>query len=339
MNSSIVLLLLTATLAFAQPRPDAFAQARELGRGVNLLGYDRVWQAREQGRFQPKHFRLIKEAGFTNVRINLFPFREMSGANGGALKPEWLDTLDWVVGLARAQNLKVILDLHEFTVMGEAPAAHQQQFLAFWRQISAHCQKLPPEVLFEVLNEPFGKLTESLWNEYFAEALALIREKNPTRLVIVGPGHWNSFAHLGELVLPENDRNLLVTIHYYQPFEFTHQGAPWVGRADQVGVSWEGTAAERAAIKRDFDVAAAWAKQSNRPMLLGEFGAYEKADLAARARYVDAVARAAEAQGWSWAYWQFDRDFFVFDSARDRWVEPILHGLIPPPAKRDGATP
>ena len=334
-----MLLLLTATLASAQPQADAFAQARALGRGVNLLGYDRVWQSREQGRFQPKHFRLIKEAGFTTVRINLFPFRHMTETNGWALKPEWLGTLDWIVALAREQNLKVILDLHEFTVIGEDPAAHKPKFLAFWRQISAHGQKLPPDVVFEVLNEPSGKLTEALWNEYFAEALALIREKNPTRLVVVGPGHWNSFEHLGELVLPEKDRNLLVTIHYYQPFEFTHQGAAWAGRADKVGVDWAGTAAERAAIKRDFDVAAAWAKKNNRPMLLGEFGAYEKADLAARARYVDAVARAAEAQGWSWAYWQFDRDFFVFDTARDRWVEPILHGLIPPAAKRDGAAP
>jgi hypothetical protein len=30
----------------------------------------------------------------------------------------------------------------------------------------------PPSVYFEVLNEPFDKLTPELWNEYFAEALA-----------------------------------------------------------------------------------------------------------------------------------------------------------------------
>jgi endoglucanase len=34
--------------------------------------------------------------------------------------------------------------------------------------------------------------------------------------------------------------------------------------------------------------------------------------------------------GWSWAYWQFDSDFIVFDIKNDRWVEPIRDALVPP---------
>jgi endoglucanase len=41
------------------------------------------------------------------------------------------------------------------------------------------------------------------------------------------------------------------------------------------------------------------------------------------------VARAAEALGWSWAYWQFDNDFILWDMKADKWVEPILRALIP----------
>ena len=63
---------------------------------------------------------------------------------------------------------------------------------------------------------------------------------------------------------------------------------------------------------------------------LGEFGAYEKADLASRIRYDSYVARAAEMHGLPWVYWQFDSDFIVYDVDRDRWVEPILNALIPP---------
>jgi endoglucanase len=48
-----------------------------------------------------------------------------------------------------------------------------------------------------------------------------------------------------------------------------------------------------------------------------------------RARWTAAIARAAEARGWSWAYWQFDSDFIVYDVQRNAWVEPILHALIP----------
>lgn len=327
---AFILLLAATVTAPAQPESvDAFTQAGKLGRGVNILGYDRIWENRDQGKFQPKYFRLLKEARFSHVRLNLMPFRQMDATNNWALQPVWFETLDWVLKLAREQHLKVILDLHEFTIIGKDPAAHKDQFLAFWRQVSEHCQNESNDVLFEVLNEPSEKLTPALWNDYFREALAIIRKTNPTRTVIVGPGFWNSLDHLSELELPGDDRHLLVTFHYYQPFDFTHQGAAWVNRADKLGVNWLGTDAERKAIQDDFAKVAAWAKEHNRPIYLGEFGAYDKAPMESRVRYLDAVARTAEKQGWSWDYWQFMNDFVVYDTTRDVWVEPILRALIP----------
>jgi len=59
------------------------------------------------------------------------------------------------------------------------------------------------------------------------------------------------------------------------------------------------------------------------------FGAYDKGPMESRVRYTDAVARTAEFLGWSWAYWQFDSDFILWDMKQDKWVEPILHALIP----------
>jgi len=332
------ILLLAGALGHAQPAAqppggDAFAQNRKLGRGVNILGYDPIWRSRSQARFQDKHFRLLKEAGFNSVRINLQPFRRMTATNGYALGEAWFDLVDWAVKQAQAQDLRVILDLHEFNALGDDPALHKEKFLAFWRQVSARYQSAPESVLFEVLNEPSRKLTPSLWNQYLAEALAIIREKNPTRAVIVGPAFWNSIDHLNELELPETDSNLIVTIHYYAPMDFTHQGAAWAGRADKLGVEWLGTEKELGAIERDFDRAAQWAKQHQRPIFLGEFGAYDKAPMESRVRYISSIARAAERQGWSWAYWQFDSDFILYDMQRDAWVEPILGALIPPGSK------
>jgi len=162
-----------------------------------------------------------------------------------------------------------------------------------------------------------------------AEGLAIIREKNPTRTVIVGPAFWNSIDHLAELELPAADRNLIVTVHYYTPMDFTHQGAAWADRKDKLGVEWLGTEEERGVLKRDFDKAASWAKQHDRPLFLGEFGAYDKAPMESRARYLASVTRAAEQRGWSWAYWQFDSDFILYDIGRDSWIEPVRRALIP----------
>ena len=51
-----------------------------LGRGVNVLGYDPIWKDRQAGRFQEKCFRLIKEAGFNHVRVNLHPLTAISSS-------------------------------------------------------------------------------------------------------------------------------------------------------------------------------------------------------------------------------------------------------------------
>lgn len=324
----MVTLLASGVLSPAQG-VDAFEQNRRLGRGVNIIGYDPIWRGLEYARFQEKHFRLLKEAGFQSVRINLHAYRLMDKADRWTLRPGFFQTMDWAVAKATAQGLQVILDYHEFQRMGENPETNKESFLAFWRQVSAHCQKAPDSVCFEILNEPNKKLTPALWNQYLREALAIIRETNPTRTVIVGPSFWNSVDHLKELELPANDRHLIVTVHYYKPMQFTHQGASWAGHKDKSGVAW-GTDAEKKAVQDDFAKVSAWAKEQNRPILLGEFGAYDKAPMESRVRYTDFVCRTAEAAGWSWSYWQFDSDFILWDMKADKWVEPILHALIPP---------
>jgi endoglucanase len=309
--------------------PDALGQNKRLGRGVNVLGYDPIWRDRQKARFQEKYFRLIKEGGFNHVRINLHPFRDAKLGTDHAVGAAWFETLDWAVRQALASELLVILDFHEFQAMGEDPAGNKERFLAVWRQIAEHCKNSPESVLFEILNEPNKKLTAELWNPLLREALGVIRQSNPRRTVIVGPTSWNNINDLAKLDLPGDDRNLIVTVHYYSPFPFTHQGAAFAGLGDKTGVPWNGTEKERQAILKDFDKAQAWARKQQRPIYLGEFGVYDKAETASRVRWTSFVTRQADERAWSWAWWQFDGDFVLYDVRQDRWVEPILRALVP----------
>jgi endoglucanase len=313
---------------------DAAAQARRMGRGVNVLGYDPLWSEPARGRFKARHFTRIRQGGFQTIRVNLQAFAHMDASN--RLDPAWLKTLDWVVDNALRNRLVVILDEHDFETCGKDPQACRPRLMAFWRQIAERYRNAPNGMLFELLNEPNTELTPALWNDFVREALAIVRQTNAQRTVVIGPGFWNSIDHLGDLQLPPNDRNIIVTVHYYLPMEFTHQGAPWSAATAKVsGITW-GSQAERSRIERDFDRVQAWSRANGRPILLGEFGAYDKADMASRVRYTAAVARAAEARGWAWAYWQFDSDFIVYDIARDQWVTPIWRALIPQSEPRAG---
>lgn len=42
-----------------------------------------------------------------------------------------------------------------------------------------------------------------------------------------------------------------------------------------------------------------------------------------------AVAREAEARGFSWAYWEFGAGFGVYDRDVKAWREPLLRALMP----------
>jgi endoglucanase len=307
---------------------NAGVQCTKLARGVNILGYDHAfWKDRTKGRFKESYFKMIKDAGFSSVRVNLYPFSFMDKDH--KLDPAWLKTLDWVVEKGLKANLMVILDLHEFTVMADDPGAKKDMFLSFWKQVAPRYKDQPGNVVFEILNEPNQKLTVDMWNNFLVEAMGIIRQTNPDRTVIIGPANWNGIESLSTLKLPENDLNIIVTVHFYHPMRFTHQGAPWAKDYKNLsGIQWEGTEAEKAEVESKLKVAADWSVLNKRPVFLGEFGAYDKGDMDSRARYTAFVARTAEKYNFCWAYWQFDSDFIVYNIDKEEWVTPILNALM-----------
>ena len=270
---------------------DVFQQNARLGRGVNILGWDALWQNRERGQFKDAHFKMIQEAGFQHVRINLHPLRDGKPDADGRLRDEFFKTMDWAVDQALANQLLVILNFHDDLAISPDPEGKRKEFLDAWAAIAEHCRGRPPEVLFEILNEPAPKFTHESWSDYWHEALAIMRKSNPARTVMIGPAPRNSFKQLESLHLPENDRNLIVTFHYYDPFEFTHQGTPWTGQKNKTGVAWMGTETERQAIEQDFVQVQTWSRLHKRPIYLGEFDAYEKGDMDSRVRWTAFVAR------------------------------------------------
>jgi endoglucanase len=82
-------------------------------------------------------------------------------------------------------------------------------------------------------------------------------------------------------------------------------------------------------VSSDLQAAARWGKQNKRPLYMGEFGAYSRADMDSRARWTAFVAREAEVRGISWAYWEFCSGFGVYDKASGEWRTPLIKALIP----------
>ena len=317
-----------------KPTPTPFT-AVALRRGVNLGNMLEAPREGEWGLFvREEYFDLVRDAGFDFVRLPVRWFAHTKdighddGDAGHEITPQFFARVDEVVGWALERNLKIIIDFHHYDELMANP--NLDQFLFMWQQIAEHYQDYPPEVLFELLNEPHDQMDAALWNTYIGYGLRVIRESNPTREVIIGPVNWNAFDSLSMLEMP-NDKHLIVTFHYYLPFQFTHQGAEWVEGSDPwLGTAWNATGAEKAEITSHFDSVAEWAQRHNNVrVLLGEFGTYSKADMESRVRWTEYVAREAERHGFGWAYWEFASGFGIYDPAARVWRDELLQALIP----------
>ena len=165
----------------------------------------------------------------------------------------------------------------------------------------------------------------------------------PERTIMVGTARWNSADTIDALKLPESDRNLIVTVHCYEPFLFTHQGATWAGNDPMtVGIKFPGppaTPIEKSAkstnawvakwiadyntlptdknpssakaFRARIEKAANWGREHGRPIYLGEFGAIKNADQKSRANYDRGMIETCREFGVGWAAWDWNAMFEV----------------------------
>ena len=330
MKKGIILLLFFVFLFSARnlfANEHAFEMNQKLGTGINL---GNCFEAPVIGSWgvdpDSYYFSEMKAKGFASIRI---PAKWSAHAKTEApytIDKDFMDTIRWAVNTALTNGLVTVINIHHYDEIMTDPAANKERFLAFWEQIAAEFQSYSDSLYFEILNEPNGNFTPDLWNQYLAEGLSKIRETNPDRMVIVGTAEWGGISGLTELKLPE-DPNLILTIHYYNPFDFTHQGADWAGMTDPAKVTWDSTAVEVGAIKNDMDIIKQYSDRYNVPVYIGEYGAIGNADDASRARWIGCLQSFFHEYGFSSAYWEFCSGFGIYEPGLDCYRTGMLKAL------------
>ena len=348
-------------------RPDVIATSAPLPgftKGINL---GNCFDAPSEGAWgtviSEKHFEMAAAAGFDHVRLPVrFSAKDRTDPNPPfAIKEEWWKRVDWAVDQALARKLSVIVDVHHYEEIHKDPAAHKERLYAIWRQIADRYASRPPQVAFEILNEPNGALNPTIVDEITAEVLRIIREKNPTRIVFADCYFWAASDYLKTLHLPKDDPNVVGQFHMYQPILFTHQGAPWmdpwyatqgvvfpgppptpikpVAAAESQGwvMDWfrgYNTVAAKnnpggpATVFTHFDNAARWVKETGKRVYLGEFGAIDFADQQSRENWTWLVRTEAERRGIGWAYWDDGGKFKAMDPRAGSWNEGLRRALL-----------
>jgi endoglucanase len=199
--------------------------------------------------------------------------------------------LDWCSN----EGLRVVIDLHILRSHhfneGDKPLwtvpAEQDKFIMLWKDLSSFLSKYPAGmVAYEPMNEPVADDPEQ-WNNLLARLIDSIRTWEPTRVLVLGSNRWQSAATFDTFRVPENDKNLILSYHFYEPFFLTHYKAGWTNLKDFEGkvnypgqIVLDGNLPEHKRIynrdtleymmRKPFDMA----ERLKLPLYCGEFGVF-----------------------------------------------------------------
>ncbi|MBN2351419.1 MAG: glycoside hydrolase family 5 protein [Spirochaetales bacterium] len=306
-------------------------------------------------------FETVRAAGFGAVRIPVTWGPHMTAA--GTVSAVWLDRVEELVQMALEAGLYCIVNSHHDTGSDSASwikagsvgsAAREAKFTGMWRCIADRFAGYDGRLLFEGFNEILD--AKSSWEKSDADSLAVVNRlnqlfvdavrasggHNARRFLIVSTyaasGGQNALAafQLPNDVVPDR---LIVEVHDYSPMDFTWQ---------QENVSWMKTRAHWGTGKDYVEHANRFDRLKKRfidrdvPVILGEFCADNKDNLADRIRFAQASVRLARERGIACFWWdaggecgpdtKHNRNYYSGGSLLDRrklqWLFPELNDAL-----------
>lgn len=300
-KASLLVVLVALNCVLAQGAKEFF----EIHKGINLSEWMEKANDMEKKDFSVTLADIdsLKGYGFDHVRIPVS--EEVLFDETLNVRQNIFDLLKNRIDYCQKIGLKVIVDLHAARLHSFAKAGNAlfeepvpiDDFLAVWTKMQALFRNYPVDFLaYECLNEPAAaKDKHHLWNNVLAKWVSYIRKTEKKRFLFVGTNRGNQLWTLKYLKLPQDDR-LVLSLHYYYPFLFTHfhpnddYAKKYNGTAHYPGktisdgdyAKLPGTVRkgyeqyreyfDKERIYEDISAAIKFSKKNNIPLNIGEFG-------------------------------------------------------------------
>lgn len=319
-SCSIIMSLLPMAVYGATNPQD---MVKKMGIGINLGNtFDAPTEGSWSKAAQEYYFDDFKQAGFKHVRIPIRWDQHTHANSPYTIDSNFLDRIEAVVDWSLSRGFVTVINSHHDTWLMDNYSQNIGRFEKIWEQIAERFKGKSENLVFEILNEPHGNITDSQINDMNKRILNIIRKTNSTRNVIIGAGFWNSYNTLSLLEIP-NDANLIATFHYYDPYSFTHQ---WQG-------TW-GTQNDMDAVERVFDQVKRWSDKNNIPVYLGEYGVMAHSDRTSAVKWFDFISDDAISHGFSCAAWDngvfgsADNDMAFYNRDTRMFDQQILNAIL-----------
>ena len=320
-----------------------FTNEFKIRTGVNISHW--LSQSMNRGEERAKYiteadFDSIASAGFDHVRIPLDEVQLWDSI--GNKHQDAFDLLHNAIGWALEKNLRVIVDLHiirsfYFDAVSNPlwkNEADQDKLVHMWQQFSDELNQYPDSmVAYEILNEPTAKDPDD-WNKVLSKVSKAIRIKEPNRIIVIGSNMWQNPGTFPQLKIPQNDKNIILSFHFYTPMALTHHMAHWtktgeytgpvnypgfiVDTSNYAGLSEKAVKAMRDGangyftkdtLKKLMDPAIKAAKENNLPLYCGEYGVYPTIPLDLQLKWYKDVCAIFNENNIAYCHWGYKGDF------------------------------
>jgi endoglucanase len=333
------------------PAPDKVpASEFVFKRGTNISHWLSQSKARGTDRlnyFTAKDVKWLAGIGFDHIRIPVD--EEQLWKESGEQDTEGFSPLTQALDWCKENKLDAVVDLHilrshhfneKEKPLWTRPEA-QERFFQCWRDLSKTLKNYPVEdVAYELMNEPVADDPED-WNKLLKKIIPIIRQSEPSRKIVIGSNRWQNPDTFDQLYVPENDKNIILSFHMYEPFLLTHHTASWTGIKDYKGpVNYPGMIVKEEdiigladslrtvisknrkqydidSIRRHFDKPIAIAKKYNLPLYCGEWGCLSTVPDAARFQWYKDVKSVLEENNIGWATWDYKGGFGIINKGQE----------------------
>lgn len=302
----------------------------------------------------------LSSYGFDHIRLPVD--EEQLFHKNGDMDMETMQLVHNVIHWCRDKGMKVIFDLHILRSHNFGNATNllwndkreQEKLSLMWMAIAEQLEQYPVSlVAYELMNEPVAP-NNYQWNLLALKLIKQIREKEKERIIVLGANRWSGVEQIQQLSIPQNDANLILEFHFYEPYLLTHYQAGWTNFAtlnkkgtlqypgllisdkfyselndiEKIIVSPYNKRYDKAFILNQWQSAIDFAKAKGLKLYCGEFGCLPNVGEKSRLAWIQDIVNLCQENDIAYSYWEYNSIFGFADKDGNIINLQLLNSLV-----------
>ena len=302
-------------------------------RGINHFDFPTLWVSTST---QPSStwitendFATFQKAGFNSVRLAVKTDYFQNPNPPHQFFENGFKWLNNIILMAKGHNIRLVIDMHmptggasqDFRITDKNQIFWNDpwlkgRFIDTWREIARRYADEPAIWAYDIMNEPATWDFEA-YKQLMLHTVSAIRSKDQNHILVIQPG-MRMVDNQALFAYPQiDDKNIVRSVHFYDPIEFTHQNVYWGINGKNVISNYPATSStgnpawNASKILQALTQAYQKAEPDKYPVVLFEFGTVFQKINTGQPLWINNVVEAAKHLNIGWHYWYYKGPAYI----------------------------